>query len=505
LENARLFENLRRTLDQTLEMKNLMDDIFSSIATGIITTDLKKDVTLFNRAAENIFCIPVENVLGKSLSKVLPELGAELENASSNALQDGIINLNPTLFRSLPENSNLYLHLSLSPLRDAHLDTKGTTIVFEDLTERKHAEEQIQKQLEQLNALRNIDDVIKSSDDLSLTLKVLLNEVTTQLKVDAASVLLFNKDTSTLDYAASQGFLSPVLQFTKLGTGEGYAGRVILDRKTIHIPDLAKEENELTEALFLAGENFSAYVGSPLIAKGQVVGVLEIFQHSPLKPTPEWFNFLNMLAGQAAIAIDNAQLFENLQRSNFDLIVAYDATIEGWSRAMDLRDHETEGHTQRVTSLTVKLAQQMGIPDSEIVHIRRGALLHDIGKMGIPDNILLKPGKLLPQEWDIMRQHTNHAYEMLAPIHYLRPALDIPQYHHERWDGTGYPKKLKGKDIPLPARIFAITDVWDAVTTDRPYRNKWTKKKALEHIKSESGKHFDPKVVEMFLPLISEE
>jgi PAS domain S-box-containing protein/putative nucleotidyltransferase with HDIG domain len=372
-----------------------------------------------------------------------------------------------------------------------------------DVTERKQAEEQIQKQLERLNALRNIDDAIKSSDDLRFTLKVFLGEVAAQLKVDAASVLLFNKNSLTLDYAAGHGFHSSVLQHTKLGSSQGYAGQVVLDRKTIHIPDLTKVENKLTEALSLAGENFAAYIGTPLIAKGQVVGVLEIFQRSPLTPVPEWLSFLNMLASQAAIAVDNAQLFENLQKSNFDLTFAYDATIEGWSRAMDLRDKETEGHTQRVTSLTVKLAQQMGIPDSEIIHIRRGALLHDIGKMGIPDNILLKPGQLTPQEWDIMRQHTIYAYEMLLPIHYLRPALDIPQYHHERWDGTGYPHKLKSEDIPLPARIFAVVDVWDAVTSDRPYRKSWTKKKALEHIKSESGKHFDPKVVEMFLSLVS--
>ena len=280
---------------------------------------------------------------------------------------------------------------------------------------------------------------------------------------------------------------------------------MILERKTIQIPDLAKAESKLKEALSpLAGENFTAYVGSPLIAKGQVVGVLEIFQRQPLSPDPEWLGFLDILAGQAAIAIDNAKLFENLQRSNFELTLAYDATIEGWSRAMDLRDHETEGHTQRVTSLTIQLAQQMGIPEAEIVHIRRGALLHDIGKMGVPDNILLKPGELTEDEWEVMRRHATYAYEMLCPIQYLKPALDIPHYHHERWDGAGYPHKLKGLDIPLAARIFAVVDVWDAVTSDRPYRGGWSKEKALEYVKSESGKHFDPKVAEAFLALIRE-
>jgi PAS domain S-box-containing protein/putative nucleotidyltransferase with HDIG domain len=376
---------------------------------------------------------------------------------------------------------------------------------LENITERKRAEERIRNQLEHLNALHNIDNAIKSSADLRITLKVFLDEVTAQLKVDAAAVLLLNRNTLTLDHAASRGFHSAVLKNSTLRTGEGYAGRIVLDGKSIHIPDLAKTENQLTAALARADEKFSAYVGSPLIVKGQVVGVLEIFQRSPFAPDPEWFDFLEILAGQAAIAIDNAQLFESLQRSNFDLTLAYDATIEGWSRAMDLRDHETEGHTQRVTSLSMKLARQMGIPDAEIVHIRRGALLHDIGKMGVPDRILLKSDKLTEDEWEIMRRHATYAYEMLRPIQYLKPALDIPHYHHEKWDGTGYPNGLKGEQIPLAARIFAVVDVWDAVTSDRPYRSGWSKEKTIEYIKSESGKHFDPKVVEIFLPLISSE
>ena len=391
------------------------------------------------------------------------------------------------------------------PLFDEQGQSRGAIAAFVDITERKLAEEHIQVQLERLRALHNIDNAIKSNVDLNTTLKIFLDEVTTQLKVDAASVLLFNKDTLTLEHAASYGFHSAVLQYTKLEFGEGYAGSVILDGKTIYIPDLTKTESKLAEVLSLAGENFTAYVGFPLIAKSQIVGVLEIFHRSPLAPDPDWFDFLDTLAGQAAIAIDNARLFESLQHSNFELTFAYDATIEGWSRALDLRDKETEGHTQRVATLTVKLAQQMGIPEVELIHIRRGALLHDIGKMGIPDSILLKPDKLTLQEWDRMRQHTIYAYEMLHPIIYLRPALDIPRYHHEKWDGTGYPYKLTGEDIPLPSRIFAVVDVWDAVTSDRPYRSAWSKEKALEYIKSESGKHFDPAVVEAFLTLISRE
>jgi len=188
-----------------------------------------------------------------------------------------------------------------------------------------------------------------------------------------------------------------------------------------------------------------------------------------------------------------------LQRANDELSQAYDSTIEGWSHALDLRDKETEGHTQRVTKMTLELARAMGLNDNELVHFRRGAVLHDIGKMGVPDGILLKPGVLTEDEWKIMRQHPQLAYEMLAPIMYLKLALDIPYCHHEKWDGTGYPRGLKGEQIPLAARIFAIADVYDALTSDRPYRVAWSMEKTLGHIRSLAGSHFDPQVVEVFL------
>jgi HD-GYP domain-containing protein (c-di-GMP phosphodiesterase class II) len=240
-------------------------------------------------------------------------------------------------------------------------------------------------------------------------------------------------------------------------------------------------------------------VGVPLIAKGQVKGVLEIFQRSPFDLNPQQRAFLEILSGQAAIAIDNTQLFENLQGSNEDLMMAYDETIEGWSRAMDLRDKETEGHTRRVTEMTQQLAISMGFAPEELMHIRRGALLHDIGKIGVPDEILRKPGPLTDDEWIIMHRHPQLAYDMLSPIIYLQPALDIPYGHHERWDGTGYPRGLKGEQIPLVARIFAVIDVWDALISPRPYREAMSETQARDYIQEQSGLHFDPVVVKNFL------
>jgi putative two-component system response regulator len=192
----------------------------------------------------------------------------------------------------------------------------------------------------------------------------------------------------------------------------------------------------------------------------------------------------------------------NLEHAHTELKAAYDATIEGWSRAMDLRDRETEGHTQRVTQLTLELAKAAGISPEELVHIRRGALLHDMCKLGVPDSVLHKPAKLTDEEWVLMRKHPQLAYDMLQPIDYLNPALDIPYCHHEKWDGTGYPRGLKGEQIPLSARIFAIVDVWDALTSDRPYRPAMKTEEVFKYLQDQSGKHFDPQVAELFFKII---
>ncbi len=364
---------------------------------------------------------------------------------------------------------------------------------------RMHLLEQTLKQVERLRSLRTIDLAISSNLDLQISLKTVLEEVTTQLKVDAASVLLFKPDTNRLEFSAGKGFRTHKINSTSLSSGEGYAGQVALDKKIVYIKDLNKPDQGFARSELLEGEGFISYFGLPLIAKGEVEGVLEIFNRSPLHVNMEWLSFMNSLSWQTAIAVDNALLFENLQRSNSDLESAYNATIEGWSHALDLRDKETEGHTQRVTEMTIKLARAMNIPEEQLIHIRRGGLLHDIGKMGVPDKILLKEGPLTEDEWVIMRQHPQFAFDMLSPISYLQQALAIPYCHHEKWDGTGYPRRLSGTQIPPEARLFAVVDVWDAITSDRPYRPAWSFSKAIEYIRENSGTHFDPKIVEIFL------
>jgi PAS domain S-box-containing protein len=360
-----------------------------------------------------------------------------------------------------------------------------------------------QRRLSQVQALHAIDMEITASMDLFVTLQVLLAHVNSQLNVDSAAVLLFNSELTLLEYAAGSGFRSKSLERILLHMNEKNAHISVMERRTIHIPNLLELEPNFEHTMHLPqDENISAYT-VPLIAKGEVKGVLEIFRHGNLTVDPEWREFLEAFAALAAIAIDNAQLFNDLQNKNVELGLAYNATIEGWSRALDLRDKETEGHTQRVADLTYRLARSIGIRESELVQIHRGALLHDIGKMAIPDRILLKESNLSPEEWEIMRMHPVYAYELLSPITYLRPALDIPYSHHERWDGTGYPRGLKGEEIPLPARIFSVVDVWDALLSDRPYRSDWSAAEACQYIRENSGTHFDPDIVAAFMHFLA--
>jgi len=364
--------------------------------------------------------------------------------------------------------------------------------------------EETQRRLSNIQALRSIDRAISGSFDLRLTLSIVLEQVASRLNVDAADVLLLDPITHMLEYTAGRGFRSNAVQRSRLRLGEGHAGRTALEQRLVSVHDLQSNIKDFVRADLLAGEDFKCYHGAPLIAKGQVKGVLEVYLRAHRTVDVEWLNFLETLAGQTAIAVDNATLFEGLQRSNTELHLAYNTTIEGWSAALDLRDKETEGHSQRVTEMTMQLARTLGISEAELVHVRRGALLHDIGKMGVPDSILLKPDKLTDDEWVIMRRHPQFAFEMLSPIAYLQKALDIPYAHHEKWDGSGYPRGLAGETIPMAARIFAVVDVYDALTSNRPYRAAWSKEKTCEYIREQAGKHFDPKVAELFLRVVSE-
>jgi putative nucleotidyltransferase with HDIG domain len=427
-------------------------------------------------------------------------------------VQVGVLAVPP---QSLPENITyyrMYNETLIRKLEDKMLELeKLNRTLEEDIVERKKAATEIdrlyeesQRRLKQVEALRSIDLAISASMDLRMTFNVLLQHVESLLEVDAANILLLLPNSLQFKFSAGRGFRTDGIERASSYMSTSFAQRAAFERRPVIVSGelVARASGELSK--IYEQEGFFAYTGVPLIVKGQIKGVLEVYHRSVHQSDLEWIHLLETLASRAATAIDNAQLFNDLQHSNIELSLAYDATIAGWSRAMDLRDKETEGHTQRVTDLTLKLARVMGIQEAQLTHIRHGALLHDIGKMGVPDNILLKTDTLTDEEWEKMRKHPDLAYQMLSSIRYLEPALDIPYCHHEKWDGSGYPRGLKGEEIPIAARIFAVADVWDAITSDRPYRKGWSKEAALEYIKEQSGKYFDPQVVEEFLELISD-
>ena len=453
-----------------------------------------------------------EKFEGKMLTKDGRTIDIEVSSAA--VIRDGKIVGSHDFVREITDRKRFHDELKRSNEElDQHVRertaalTEMNRVIEREITERRKAEQKIGEQLERQRALNAVESAIASSLDLSLTLNVFIEQVMSQLRTDAAAILLYDPELQELTFAAERGFRSNRIKKVTVRAGQSLAGRVISLRENIIIPDFEREDGRypmpegysFKNAFMVRDEGFRSYVGVPLIVKGQVKGIIEIFHRRPHEPASEWLDFLEALSRQAAIAIDNATMYEQLQRSHGEIIHAYDMTIEGWSRALDIRDNETHGHSQRVAALTIMTAEILGINGKELVNVRRGALLHDIGKLGVPDSILLKPGKLTDEEMAIMKRHPTIAYEILSPIPFLREALDIPYLHHEKWDGSGYPKSLLGENIPVPARIFAVIDVWDALRSDRPYRPAWNEERIIEYLKAERGKHFDPAIVDVFL------
>jgi HD-GYP domain-containing protein (c-di-GMP phosphodiesterase class II) len=457
----------------------------------IISPDYK--YLYINEASSRQVTKPKRALLGYKMQEVYPEIeNTPVFFAIQSCLKNKIpIEIENEL--SCQDGQIKWLNIRVEPVPE------GVFILSFDVTKRKLAEINLQNQTQCQEALREIDVSVASTSNLAFTLRTILFQVTNALKVDAADILLFNPQSMKLEYKAGRGFCSRKIESSRFHLKKGNFANPAKIQNSLFIPDLSNHKEGSIRFSLIEDERFISYCAEPLNTKGKLVGVMEVFHRSPLKPNKSWFDFLKMLAGQASLAIASSQLFQELKALTADLIFAYETTIEGWSRALDLRDKEPEGHTLRVTEMTVKLARLAGIPEEEIIHIRRGALLHDIGKLGIPDSILLKPEDLTEEEWNIIRKHPTYAHELINPIEYLRPALPIPSFHHEKWDGSGYPLGLKGNQIPLSARLFAVADVWDSLSCERPYRKPWQEEKVLDYIQKKSKTHFDPIAVSLFM------
>jgi putative nucleotidyltransferase with HDIG domain len=342
--------------------------------------------------------------------------------------------------------------------------------------------------------LVEISITLNSTLDLDKILAYIIQTAAEVMECEAVSILLYDQEKSDLFFAASSASDPIKLSEIPVPLNESLAGKIFLENTPLILNNVENDPRHYVIAAQHVNFHTHSLLGVPMRIQDQGVGVLEALNKNSgvFTAADEWV--LSIIASQAAVAIRNAKLLKDLE-------LAYDTTLEGWSNLMDLRDEETEGHTIRVVKLTLQMARELGISEEELAHIHHGALLHDIGKMAIPDRILLKPGPLTKKEWEVMRQHPVFAYNFLSPITYLRPAIDIPYCHHEKLDGKGYPRGLKGNEIPFAARVFTVVDVWDALTSNRPYRKAWSKEQTINYIQEKVGTHFDPQVVEAFLDI----
>jgi PAS domain S-box-containing protein len=392
--------------------------------------------------------------------------------------------------------------VSISSVFNSKGQLTNYVAIKEDLTSQIFADVELAalsdkalKRLRYLQAAHDVEFKLRQTTSMSGLLPVIVSELSQALDMEGACLWKGNVTSGRFTPAAD---LAPkkVTETTSPIVHREY--RISRAAQT-NRPLYAKG----TECKLLGlPSDIQGYGVLPLSSHGENLWAIEYFISERILPDNEWLNCLETIGAVCSLALYNMQLFEELRDAHTEMIDAYDKTLEGWSIALDLRDRDTEGHSKRVTSSAVKIARRLGFSEDLITQVRRGALLHDIGKLGVPDRILGKPGKLTAEEWEIMKLHPVYAFEWLSRIHFLRSALDIPTHHHEHWDGSGYPKGLKGEDIPVAARLFSVIDVWDALTHKRPYRDAAPKGEARQYLIDESGRLFDPPLVKMFVEML---
>ena len=455
----------------------------------------------------------IYDFLDEDFNMQFQELLLKVFNSSQNQYGQFLLNS--------PHGGKIWYAVSIRCLEDGE-NAQRAIMVARDITQQMDDYQTIQQRNQEIETLYEISQLISSSLDVEKIYDSFYQRISQIMDCDNLMISSFNPKENKIycEYCRLEGKKVETSKFPPLKLEQeekGMQSQVIKTGKPVIIQD-AQAQAETTRNAFHVDTDGKLYeldkvpeseekvtrsgILVPILLTDKVVGVVQVYSLNLNAYGEQELHILQALAVQIGVASNNAKLYEDLQTSNKHLQQAYDKTLEGWSMALQMREKETAGHTRRVAELALKLADRMGISEENKIHLRRGALLHDIGKLVLPDNILHKVGTLTEEEWKIIRNHPVYAYEWLHPIKYLQPALDVPHYHHERWDGSGYPKGLRGKNIPLFARLFAIVDVYDALSSDRPYRDAWPQKKVLDYLRDQAGKQFDPQIVAIFLEMM---
>lgn len=488
-----------KTVQLLRESEHFTKMLISIIEEGMIVCDHDFQIQSCNKFIEEMSGLRAEELINQWLFQLFPNFAhPNSQGLFQRALMGETVLIPEFSHASFGSDLEKWYRGKINPYIGVNGESLGLIILFHNITAEKEAAE---SQTELANALQNQQMLSESLGRI-----IFANTISTSLTslltlICQESAFLFNASSVQVWLQREEEIF--MIAEHRVQTGTLFASEDSYSPHQIAAQVIFSKKPSLING-FSDAQTHMSMMAVPLLKGEQSIGSLIIGNYPFHRFNTYDLEIALQFGGYAAIAVESSRLYEEIIQANEKLIHTYDSTLAGWAKALELRDRETEGHTQRVTNGCMILARALGIDDEHLVHIYRGALLHDIGKMGIPDNILRKPGKLSEAEWEIMRLHPVYAYQWLSPIVFLQPALEIPYCHHEKWDGTGYPRGLKGREIPLAARIFSVIDVWDALSFDRPYRAAWSPELVLEYIKEKAGTHFDPEIVAKFLAILKD-
>lgn len=376
---------------------------------------------------------------------------------------------------------------------------KAVLYAVRGVTGRKSQEQKLQIHLQRLKSLRAIDISVASSLDVRSALNLYLDQIIHQLHFDAAAIALIDPASYTLEYQSAKGFARHNPSGLRLRLGEGFGGRVVMENRPIMIAHIQQTHRKDRFLKVVQEEGFYSYYGIPLVARGEVKGVLEVLHRSTMHDDTETLDFMEIMAGQLSVAIDNLSMIQQLKRSVMETQMGLDQVLETWAQSIEDRMRKPKGSSLARALKAVDIGRSLGIAESQLIHVKRGALLSDLGMLSVGEDILFTSESLNEDHWALIHKHPEYARDILQQIPFLKDLMDIPLYHHERWDGEGYPYGLKGDRIPIAARIFKVIDVAEALSQPRPYRDAWSKQEIDAYLEEQSGKEFDPDIVSVML------